>query len=178
VRRIATAVPVAVATVLAVLTLSTGTALAHDGGARHEGRAQGEHARHGEHGEHADHGDHGDKRGKRAHSLVILAGVVSDTPTATIGTTSDTASDTATSTITILVQSGERALRGQTVVVTVDKSTVVRSEEGRGSATALRRGDQVCVLARRMPDGSWLALRIKAAGRHEDDARHEHEDRG
>jgi hypothetical protein len=137
VRRLARAVPAVLVTVAAVLAGSTGTALAHS--------------------EHRSAPHHVQK------VLVTLTGVVSDTATATIGT----ASDTATSTISIAVKGGERSMHHKRVVLTVDKSTVVRRGDRRATVASLRKGDHVSVRARRMPDGSWLALRINAAARHE-----------
>lgn len=150
-RRLARAVPAVLATVLAVLTLSAGPALAHGG---HDG-----------HGAKPKAATHHAKPVKKVKTLVTLTGVVSDTATATIGT----ASDTATSTISIAVKGGERSLHRTVVVLTVDKSTVVRRGDHKATASSLRKGDHVSVRARRMPDGSWLALRINASARHERD---------
>ena len=66
-RRLARAVPAVLASVVAVLTLTTTPALAHDGH-QAEPKAAGHHAKH-----------HAQK------VLVTLTGVVSDTATATIG---------------------------------------------------------------------------------------------
>ena len=156
-RRLTTAVPAVLATVVAVLTLSTGTALAH--GSEHPAGAKVAHAQESEH-------HHGNKRAKKARPVVEVTGVVSDTPTATIGS----ASDTATSTITLTVKRGERSLRGMTVVLTVDRLTVVRRGGRAASASDVVKGDHVSAKLRRMPDGSWLALRLNASGRHEDAA--------
>lgn len=173
-RRLATAVPTAVLAVAAVLTLSTGTALAH--GPEHAARsAHGGSATH-----HAKKAEKGQK-GQKPKPLVTMSGVISDTPTATIGapggSPSDTAtatigsaSDTATSTITIAVRGGERALHMTTVVLTLDSSTVIRRGDRAATAADLSKGDHVSVRARRMPDGSWLALRINASGPPRTDA--------
>jgi hypothetical protein len=160
VRRLATAVPAVLATVLAVLTLSTAPAFAHDGG-RDGGTSS--RAAHGEHGEHGEHGDHGEHAKKKLKPLVTFTGVVADTATATIALPSDTA----TSTIRIAVKGGERTLHHRLVVLTVDKSTVVRRGGRPVPVAGLAPGDRVAVRARRMPDGSWLALRINVAGRHD-----------
>jgi hypothetical protein len=152
VRRFATAVPTVAATVIAVVTLSTGTALAHGPQAEHRA------------GPHKAAESHA----KPVHvkPLITLTGVLSDTPTATVATPG---SDTATSTITITVKGGERSLHRAVVVLTVDKSTVVRRGDGPATAADLRRGDHVSVRARRMPDGSWLALRVNASARGRED---------
>lgn len=153
-RRFASAIPAVLATVVAVLTLSTGTALADGGG--HGGGHKAAQASH----QKADHHKRKAKHPKKIKSIVTMTGVISDTPTATIGSTSDTA----TSTITIAVKGGERTLHGATVTVTIDTYTVVR-RAGTPDATAadLQKGDHVSVRARRMPDGSWLALRVNAS---------------
>jgi hypothetical protein len=149
VRRLATAVPAVLATVLAVLTLSTAPAYAHDG----------------EHGEHGDHGraehSHSGEPAQQLKPLVTFTGVVSDTATSTIALPSDTA----TSTIRVEVKRGERSLRHTVVVLTVDKSTVVRRGERHAAPVSFHDGDRVSVRARRMPDGSLLALRINVAPR-------------
>jgi hypothetical protein len=160
VRRCATAVPAVVATVIAVLTLTTGTSLAQgserSGGATH---AKATHA--------AAHQVKPVKKApvrKGAHPkvkpLVTLTGVITATPTATIGS----ASDTATTTITIAVKGGARELHRTTLVLTLDKNTVVRRGDAKATPADLRLGDHVSVRARRMPDGSWLGLRVNASG--------------
>jgi hypothetical protein len=168
VRRIATVVPAAIATVVAVLTLSTGTALAHDKGG--SGHAKASHAvtkaeHKGEHkGEHGQKGEH-----HKVKPLLTLVGVVSDTPTTTIGS----GSDTATSTITLDVRGGKRGGKAKTAVLTVDKSTVVRRGDAAATAADLKPGDVVVARVRRMPDGSLLALRVRAWAprvHHEDDS--------
>jgi hypothetical protein len=142
VRRIATALPTVVATIAAVITLSTGTALAHTSKVEHH----------------------------KVAPVATLTGVVtatpSATPTATIATPS---SDTATSTITIAVKGGHRAAHRTLVVLTMDKSTVVRRGEHRASVADLRNGDHVSVRAVHLPDGSWLALRVNASPRGRED---------
>lgn len=161
-RRLATAVPTVVATVAAVLTLSTGTALAHSSEHSAGQRSHVEHASHSSHG-------HDGKKGKKTKPIVTLTGVISDTPTATIGA----ASDPATSTITLAVKGGERAMHAVTLVLTLDSMTVVRRGDRAATAADLVKGDHVSARVRRMPDGSWLALRVNASGRP--DSRH-HED--
>jgi hypothetical protein len=158
VRRFATVVPTVVASVVAALTLTTGTALAQAGGG--DGPAKGSHAvaKQAEHkGEHGKQDKHGkkDKR-PRVKPPVLLVGVVADSPTATIG------SDTATSTITLTVPAGRRAAQPRAVVVTIGKSTVVRRAGSPSTAAALRPGDLVATWVRRMPDGRLLALRVLA----------------
>jgi len=147
------------ATAVAVVTLSTGTALAQ--GSEHGGHsgAKASHAKQAEQQQGTEAEHHKSKKPKKMKSVVTLTGVISDTPTATIGS----GSDTATSTITIAVKGGERTLHNSTVVLTLDKFTVVR-RAGTPDATAasLQKGDHVSVKARRMPDGSWLALRVNA----------------
>ncbi|MCU1591475.1 MAG: hypothetical protein JWP11_2731 [Frankiales bacterium] len=149
-RRLATAVPAVVTTVVAVLTLSTGTALAH-GPERGSSHAKPAHSR-------ADHGKKHKAHKPKVEPLVTMTGVISDTPTATLGSSSDTA----TSTITLTVKGGERSLHTATVVLTLDKSTVVRRGDAAATPSDLVLGDHVSVRARRMPDGSWLALRVNA----------------
>jgi hypothetical protein len=164
VRRIATVVPAALATVVAVLTLTTGTALAHDkGGSGHEkaSHAVNKGERNGEHGQKGEH--------HKVKPLLTLVGVVSDTPTTTIGS----GSDTATSTITLDVRGGKRDGKARTAVLTVDKSTVVRRGDAAATAADLKPGDVVVARVRRMPDGSLLALRVRAWAprvHHEDDS--------
>ena len=156
-RRSATAVPAVVAMVVALLALTTGTALA-----KGVGRSAGvtTHAK----ASHAAPKKAEPVKKKAAHPkvkpLVTLTGVITDTPTATIGS----ASDTATTTITIAVKGGARELHRTTLVLTLDKNTVVRRGDVRATPADLRRGDHVSVRARRMPDGSWLGLRVNASG--------------
>src|SRR5947208_1285380 len=191
VRRLATA-GLAVATTAAVLTLSTGTAFAHE-------------PHHAGHGARASHGKSSHRHHPKAKVLITLTGVVSDTPTAVVVTPAPTestsptptdsaspvatdsaspvatesaspvatdsaspvatdsaspapspsaTSDTATSTLTVVVKGGERSLHGKTVVLTLDKNTVVRRGDHAATAADLRPGDHVSVRARRMPDGS------------------------
>lgn len=181
-RRLTTALPIALLTAAAVLTLSAGTAVA---ASSERGHGKGSHSeradKHGKDSRHAaDHSkkakgkkDKADKRHKGDRSehgrkvtkaIVTFTGIVSDTPTATIG------SDTATSTITIMVKGGARELHGRTVVVTLDRFTVVRRGDHAAQAGDLAKGDHVSVRARRMPDGSWLGLRVNAS----ESRRHEH----
>jgi hypothetical protein len=145
VRRFATAVPAVVATVIAVLTMTTGTALAH-GKAPVVAHQKAEHAK-----KKVQH--------PKVKPLLTLTGVITATPTATIGS----ASDTATSTITIAVKGGARELHRTTLVLTLDKNTVVRRGDAKATPADLRRGDHVSVRVRRMPDGSWLGLRVNAS---------------
>jgi hypothetical protein len=150
-------VPAVVAMVVALLALTTGTALAkgleRSAGATTHAKAT-----------HVAPKKAEPVRKKAAHPkvkpLVTLTGVITATPTATIGS----ASDTATSTITIAVKGGARELHRTTLVLTLDKNTVVRRGDARATAADLRRGDHVSVRARRMPDGSWLGLRVNASG--------------
>lgn len=164
-RRLATAVPTAAAAVVAVLTLTAGPALAHGPQATHET------ARHSAATKHEQH--------RPAKTLVTLTGVLSDTPTAaiavlapssdtsTVGIAPAVSSDTATSTITVAVKGGERSLHRTVVVLTLDASTVVRRGDQPATAADLRRGDHVSVRARRMPDGTWRALRVNASPRED-----------
>jgi hypothetical protein len=146
-------VPAAVATVVAVLTLMTGTALAsskgHESG--QEAKASHSEAAH----EAADKPKH-----KARPKVVELTGVLTDTPTATIGVP---AGDTATATITMAVKGGERRMHRTVVTLTLTSATVVRRGDRRATAADLRKGDHLSVKARRLADGSWLALRVNAA---------------
>lgn len=155
-RRIAIAVPTVMLMTASVLSFTAGSAM-----------AQGPHKAKAAHSTKAAHHTHKAKPHK-VKALVTMTGIISDTPTATIAT-GGTASDTATSTITIAVKGGARELHGKTVVVTLDKNTVVR-RNGPASATDLAKGDHVSVRARRMPDGSWLALRVNASPRPSESA--------
>jgi hypothetical protein len=148
-------VPAAVATVVAVLTLMTGTALASS--KAHESGQKAE-AWHSETAHKA-----ADKPKHKARPKVVeLTGVLTDTPTATIGVP---AGDTATATITMAVKGGERRTHGTVVTLTLTSATVVRRGDRRATAADLRTGDHLSVKARRLADGSWLALRINAAPR-------------
>jgi hypothetical protein len=101
--------------------------------------------------------------------VIELNGIVSDTATATIPVVSDTAtvtiSDTPVTSITIKVKGGERSLHGKTVTLAVDGKTVVRRGARGATLASLRAGDRVSVLARRLADGRWYALRVNAAPR-------------
>jgi hypothetical protein len=135
VRRLPAAVPAVVTTVVAVLTLMTGSALASPKG--HE-------------------------PAHKAHPkrVVELTGVLTDTPTATIAIAP---SDTATATITMAVKGGDRRMHRTVVTLTLNAATVVRRGDKRATAADLRKGDHLSVKARRLADGSWLALRVNAS---------------
>lgn len=148
-RRLAAVLP----TTCAALLLLSAPALAAPSHARSTAHTQ--HAKHAEHGKHAKHAK------PKVHD-VTLVGVISDTPTATIGTAP---SDTATSTITITVKGGDRASHGTVVTVTLNNKTVVRRGEGAATAADLQLGDHVSVRARKAQDGSWLATRVNAEGK-------------
>lgn len=188
-RRLTTALPVALLTAAAVLTLSAGTAVAA-GSERGHGKASSHSERADKHGKDsrhaADHskkakgkqnkadkrheGDRSEHGRKDSKAVVTFTGILSDTPTATIG------SDTATSTIkiTVTVKGGARELHGRTVVVTLDRFTVVRRGDHAAQAGDLAKGDHVSVRARRMPDGSWLGLRVNASeSRRHERAKHD-----
>jgi hypothetical protein len=150
-------VPAAVTTVVAVLTLMTGTALAsskaHDSGQKakashsttaHKAAAKPKHK----------------AKPKPKPKVVELTGVLTDTPTATIGVA---AADTATATITMAVKGGERRMHRTVVTLTLTSATVIRRGDRRATAADLRKGDHLSVKARRLADGSWLALRVNAA---------------
>jgi hypothetical protein len=153
VRRLVAVIP----TTLFALTLLASPALAEG-----HGGASGAHG--GDHQASAKpHGGHGEGQKSKHHKPkvhhVTLVGVISDTPTATIGS----GSDTATSTITINVRGGDRAEHGmRSLVITLDKDTVVR-RNGPAKASDLKLGDHVSVKARRLADGSWLATRVNAS---------------
>jgi hypothetical protein len=147
------AVPAAVTTVIAVLTLMTGTALAapkaHDSGQKAKAS----------HSEKA-HKAAAKPKHKAKPKVVELTGVLTDTPTATIAVP---ASDTATATITMAVKGGEHRMHRTLVTLTVNPSTVVRRGDRRATVADLRKGDHLSVKARRLADGSWLALRVNAS---------------
>jgi hypothetical protein len=148
------AVPAAVTTVVAVLTLMTGTALASPKGHASAHQATVSHS------EKAHHEKAGHRSKAKPKRVVELTGVLTDTPTATIATTS---SDTATATITMAVKGGERRMHRTVVTLTVNAATVVRRGDKRATAADLVTGDHLSVKARRLADGSWLALRINAS---------------
>jgi hypothetical protein len=148
VRRLPAAVPAVVTTVVAVLTLMTGSALASPKGHEPAHKAQ-------------------PKR------VVELTGVLTDTPTATIAMLP---SDTATATITMVVKGGDRRAHRKVVTLTLNATTVVHRGNKRATAADLRKGDHLSVKARRLADGSWLALRVNASAprppkvvKHDDD---------
>ena len=109
------------------------------------------------------------KPAPKAHRVVELTGVVSDTATVTIAVPSDTStvtiSDTPSASITIKVKGGARSLHGTTVSLVVDRRTVVRRGVRGATVADLRAGDHVSVKAQRLDDGRWYALRINAAPR-------------
>lgn len=145
-----------VALILLTSPILTGPALASQ---------EGHHAQAKKHS--AEHGQHKSKPHKKESTLV---GTISATPTATISTprsdssTATTSAPSDTATITIAVKGGSREQHGRTVVVTLDKNTVIR-RHGPATAADLRKGDHVSVKARRLPNGSWLATRVNASAR-------------
>lgn len=164
-----TAVAAVLTTVVAVIGLSAAPALAKGKPVAHAKA---------EHGSSAHHGKAAKPKPKphKVHPLVTFTGVISDTSTATTvvaapSTDTSTASteptatapSSATSTVTIAVKGGARELHATTVVLTLDASTVVRRGDRAATAADLRKGDHVSVRARRMPDGSWLGLRVNAS---------------
>lgn len=122
----------------------------------------------------ADGGEHGHK-GKK-HGLT-LSGMISDTPTVTIGAAPAVAGAAASSsaTLTVTIRGGAGKLRGIKVAVVVDANTVIR-RGGPGKTVAdLKFGDHVSVRGRLLPSTvagpvTIYAFRINASPRDDDES--------